>query len=1258
MSYLCHTNYRYILLTNYSPIHNNIMSKRHFLSLFAGMMTLGAMAQSQFTVLEDMTSKIANADFKTGSPVQYTIRTYDYDIPDGIGFGAGGEGLYGQQEVPGWTSTNPSDNKWMAKDTRTDGSNARAAGIFAYDLDSETGLGGDYFPRIEGGDTQGLGMVAVWGASLTYTQHISLPAGDYLLIATQCNVSGTGEVSNNFGFKVDDETYYRSTTKAFPIVAELEGEGKDIWLKDTVVFRLTAAAEGDVVLGFSFGSGSGSAPHLFVDNLKLLKVDPSGLDHQKIEEAKATLKELIDEGKRLHVDTSASEAVYNNANATLAQVEDAIEKQKALNADAITDLSEFFIMNPHFTMDDPITDGICTYEYDMEANGVTHFGMQPVKSWVASNPSDNVTAGNEEMRGRACGVFETGSPAWIGGTAFTPPATLSDGSTGKVLGFVTCWSKTTQYTQHVTLPAGTYTLTISYYNSGGTSAVAKNLIGFITDGGDEYLGETMSFPTGAWGKETITFTLDGETEGNFSLGYTATNSGSGAMPHFYLDGISLFYEGELEFDPSLFALQGMVNDAENYSDQVFYASLKSEFQDAIDEGRALVSSQSSDAEANKAAMEKITAMLQEVMASIADYERLQKFYDEQLVPAEDKYAAQPEIKDRIIALDDEVYEALQSGEWDKAKIDEVIASLPAIIKEETQKAWDAAIASGAELEEDLDISPLFDTLGVTYSTGTAQGSAVPDKQWNYGSASNFKTQYGTAEVWNQSPFTISQTLTDMPAGKYTVTTKAFYRTADNATNYANYDPSTHLAFIFAGHNRAPLTNVVEIGTTEEGLTGYTDAGGIYVPNSQQAAYNVFNDEALASKVTVSTATVLTETGDLTFGITSEQLEAESWVIWYTFEIAYNAVDESIINDELQALIDEADIKLNSDEDAIAFVLGNPKLLNAAIQQGQAALNGTVEEKNEAMEAITAALEEVSKTTALLNTFYDLAMQAGDQISTAGFASDDSEFQTLSEKPESDPYFRDNAELQATIDRFPIAQANFYLHRSDFNEGALDNPIDISGVIFNATFDSNANYWSIWGTDESGRIGQNQSYQSANYANEEDGYYVDHFVEAWRPDGAVLSDGTISQTLIVTLPQGYYRLGCDGYATNQAAIPDEGIQGIGLYAQCGGAWDWTPMGIDVTNGKPMHFERDFYSDGTSPITVGIRVQETNASWVAADNFTLNYIGQEAPDAIKAMDNGQWTMGNEVYTIQGVRTSKLQRGLNIIVRDGKAQKVIVK
>lgn len=1228
------------------------MKQRYLASLLFGMIALGVSAQTKFTVLEDMTSKIQNADFETGTPVANTVRTYDYDMPDD-GAEAGGAALYGQQEVSGWTAANPSTNTKVSD--RTDGTNARAAGIFAFDLDSETGLGGDYFPRIDGGGKQGLGMVAVWGADLKYTQTISLPAGDYLLIARQCNIAGTGTVKNNFGFKVDDETYYRSTMNDFPVMAVLEGEGKDIWVEDTVVFRLAAATEGDVVLGFSFGGGSGSVPHVFVDYIKLLKVDPSGLDAQKIAEAKAVLKDLIEEGKRLHVDTSASEAVYNNASATLAQVEAAIAKQKALNEEAITDLSEFFIMNPHFTQDDPITDGICTYDYDMEKNGVSHYGMQPVKSWVASNPSQNQVVSDENIQGRACGVFETGSDAWIGGKDFVPPTALSNGDSGKVLGFVTCWSKTTQYTQHVTLPAGSYTLTISYYNAGGTGNVAKNLIGFITDGGTEYLGTTMSFPVGSWGKETITFELDSETEGEFSLGYTATNSGSGSMPHFYLDGISLFYEGELQFDPSLFALQGTVNDAENYTYQLFNSSLKADFESAIAEARSLISSQSSDAAANKAAQEKITAMLQEVLASIADYERLQKFYDEVLVPAEDKYAAQPDIKDRILMLDEEIYEALLSGSWDKATIDEKIASLPGIIKEETQKAWDAAIASGSQLAEDLDISPLFDTLGYTYSTAAQQGTNVPDKQWQYGSAGNFKTQYGTAEVWNQSPFTVSQTLTDMPAGKYTITTKAFYRTADNASNYAAYDPTARLAFIFAGNNRAPLTNVVEVGTTEEGKAGYGDAGGLYVPNSQQAAYNVFNDPTLAPKVTVSTATVLTETGDLTFGVTADQLENESWVIWYTFEIGYNAVDELVINDELQALIEKANDVLDSEIDAVLYIDNNTKLLKEAIKTGQAALSGSIDAKKEAMSALNAAMVEVEKGTSLIETFKQYTMDALEVLNEIDFSSNDDEFTTLANKMDEDYFFASNADVQKAIDRFPIAQANYYLNRDDFNQGSLEDPIDISGVILNNSFNSSSKYWDIYGTDEEGRIGKNQGYQSASYENVEDGVAIDHFIEAWRPDGGLLNDGTISQTLVVTLPKGFYRLACDGHATNQVAIPDEGIQGVGLYAQNGSAWDWTSMAITETAAKPQHFEQDFYADGTSKTIVGVRVFETNASWLAVDNFKLYYIGQNAPDAITEMSANDAAKA-EFYNLQGIKTSATKRGLYIVVRNGKAQKVV--
>ena len=81
---------------------------------------------------------------------------------------------------------------------------------------------------------------------------------------------------------------------------------------------------------------------------------------------------------------------------------------------------------------------------------------------------------------------------------------LSDGSTeGNVLGFVDVWSAQSQYTQGVTIPAGNYTLEISYYNAGGTGAIGKNLMGFISEDGTEYLGSNMSFETGKWIKEKI-----------------------------------------------------------------------------------------------------------------------------------------------------------------------------------------------------------------------------------------------------------------------------------------------------------------------------------------------------------------------------------------------------------------------------------------------------------------------------------------------------------------------------------------------------------------------------------------------------------------------------------------------------------------------------------------------------------------------------------------------------------------------------------
>jgi hypothetical protein len=224
---------------------------------------------------------------------------------------------------------------------------------------------------------------------------------------------------------------------------------------------------------------------------------------------------------------------------------------------------------------------------------------------------------------------------------------------------------------------------------------------------------------------------------------------------------------------------------------------------------------------------------------------------------------------------------------------------------------------------------------------------------------------------------------------------------------------------------------------------------------------------------------------------------------------------------------------------------------------------------------------------------------------------------------------------------------------------LDNPVDITGVILNPAFDpGNANYWSIVAVEEGGKVGQNQGYQSNNtYTNDEEGVIVSQFIEAWRPSGAALSDGDIRQTINAALPEGYYMLEVDGFATNQTEIPEEGIQGAGLFAEVGGNIVTESMAIDVTGGVPKHFSLTFYSDGESLTTVGLHVAGTNASWIVADNFTLSYIGKTAPVAVNDIREAVSTSAI-TYTLSGVRVAAPRKGLNIIVRDGKAQKVIVK
>lgn len=190
--------------------------------------------------------------------------------------------------------------------------------------------------------------------------------------------------------------------------------------------------------------------------------------------------------------------------------------------------------NLDFSESTPVSNGICTYAKDMEANGTIYSQMQEVEGW-------DIAVENGDAR--ASGVFAYGADenVWLGGKGYLAPATNPEGAAeGNALGIVAVWSATTQYTQKVTLPAGSYVMTVPIYNSvGGASVPVKSLIGFIAGDGTEYLAPAKAYAVGQWTNEVITFTLPEATTGVISLGYQGQNVGSGSAQHLFIDRVDI-----------------------------------------------------------------------------------------------------------------------------------------------------------------------------------------------------------------------------------------------------------------------------------------------------------------------------------------------------------------------------------------------------------------------------------------------------------------------------------------------------------------------------------------------------------------------------------------------------------------------------------------------------------------------------------------------------------------------------------------------
>ena len=625
------------------------------------------------------------------------------------------------------------------------------------------------------------------------------------------------------------------------------------------------------------------------------------------------------------------------------------------------------------------------------------------------------------------------------------------------------------------------------------------------------------------------------------------------------------------------------------------------------------------------------------------------------------------------------------------------------------------------------------------SDGTTTDATGVGTNMNFSNGSNGWTKEGNgtlnanhnlAEVYQGDAYDVYQVLTGLPKGTYKVMVQGFDREAANDVAAPSWDPADPRAnvttYFYGNQTEQKLMHVYEytsdtdeiFGGTQGSVkgvqitgTGNTALDGKYVCDGTTGGELVFN-EGLYDQ---SLLCYVGDDGELRLGIKATAASnAGNWALFDNFRVEYVGADMSGYVSTIEGLL----VRLN---DVLAndgvTTLEASAALNDAKLAGEAFIKAPSDYDEEACNAlvaqINAAIELGNNSLSTVSELDVLAYNYDIQISeTQDFDAyvGTEEYQEFTELVVAALDYTSGAQQFNTLDEVTkmIADINdaygrMLMTANDVTGATLDNPVDVTSMIQNPTFqlEANVDSWEGW-TQSGGGFGNNGA---------------QGVVELFNSDG-----GYVQQT-IYGLPQGYYRMAYNGLyragGFNEAAVARrdggedtlrynavafartasvdahkplpsifESISGDKLVegdAVINDSINLDPgityeCVVNGTEGAKVRFEDGLYADAFSfyvkageSVEIGVRKDgHVTNDWAVFDNFQLFYLGDgaEAPDDIEtaigetAADGTVSVVSSTWYTINGVRVSEpAQRGIYIrqdVMSDGttKTLKVMVK
>ena len=531
----------------------------------------------------------------------------------------------------------------------------------------------------------------------------------------------------------------------------------------------------------------------------------------------------------------------------------------------------------------------------------------------------------------------------------------------------------------------------------------------------------------------------------------------------------------------------------------------------------------------------------------------------------------------------------------------------------------------------------------------------------------------------------------MPKGKYTVATKGFYRIGDNETNIDAYDAGgTTGAYVFAGASKADMQNVASVTfETSDAYTGLEAAGSVFVINNREGANKIFNDPDYADNYNASASTVLTKEGDLTFGVTADQVQDANWVTWYQFSIYYNGSDISDLHNELAGAIETLNTDaeaLNSYADDYTDDITSPvasvvsEVYNDALGVVDDAEDINDSSDDEAV--LTKAINDVEdyiKTVAEIQKSATENVEAVTKCREARTALDDfmnnemSEYTPSAEAIAAATTLLNEDASDDAISALTTEEVNALtvslqdaIAALKIPGGAQDaddeHPVDMTAVIANADIEQGATV--AWQYTKNGGNGP-------ALASGIEGQSI----EFWNGTAANLKFNIWQD--IAVLPVGKYELTADAsncLVSNSTNNPDALGRAFLYAATFTEESDTTYFSSDPVvlqeeqcTEKWNNYSVIFTVNEGETVTVGFQTSGTMAAgWFVCDNFKLTYFGGESakedsgnPMEVEGVEAAAEAEIVAIYTASGTPVAQLQKGLNIVkYADGTIKKLFVK